>query len=259
MKQPQLYVFLFFVSIALSSCYTTSFLPQTHNVPLFTKENQIRINPSHSFRTFDLQLAYAPINHLGIIANTHLTSRYNMTELGFGGFQSYDDKLILETYAGFGLSRFKAEITTHSRTPLGFNPIDDKEYVIDIYAHKYFLQQNFGLKFNEKNELAFSLKGTFWYFPKYYYDYEEWEYQNYSGTYRTLKDKDSVNVSKGSAITLEPAITFKTGGEHTKFMVQTGICLPGTTDPIYPAPYRHTYAYIRVGISVNFGLLFPED
>ncbi len=72
--------------IAFSGCYTTSFLPQTHNVPLFTEKNQVRINPTHSLRAFDLQLANAPVNHLGIVTNIQATPRYYMTEIGAGGF-----------------------------------------------------------------------------------------------------------------------------------------------------------------------------
>ena len=251
------YLIFCFTSVFFTGCYTTSFLPQTQNVPLFTNKNQVRINPTHSFRTFELQLAYAPINHMGIIANIQASPRYYMTEIGAGAFYSKNNFIVTEVYCGLGTGRLKDSIIYHDFPVM---PSDDRYLGIDITAYKFFIQPNIGVKFSEKIDLSFSAKCTYWYYPNYYYNYERWDRTiRGSGPNSTYKYTEYINVKSGSEITIEPAITFRTGGEYTKFMIQTGISTPIRTGSRNLDPYRYNNAYIRLGVCVNFELFKKEN
>ncbi len=256
MKHNLQIIFSFCVVLFITGCYTTSFLPQTHNVPLFTKKNQVRINPIHSLRVFDLQLAYAPINNLGIIANIQGTTRYYMTEMGAGAFYSPTNFLVTELYGGLGTGRLKDSIIYHDFPVL---PSDDRYLGIDVTAYKFFIQPNIGVAFSEKIDLSFSAKCTYWYYTNYYYNYERWErVRNSSGPKSTLAYAELINVKNGSEITIEPALTFRIGREHTKFMIQTGISTSLRTGAYNLDPYRYNNAYMRLGVSVNFNLFKKE-
>lgn len=243
-----LYFSFCFTSIIFTGCYTTSFLPQSHNVPLFTKEKEVRINPTHSLRAFDLQLAYAPINHLGIIANVQATPRYYMAEIGAGAFYSTNSFLVTEVYCGFGTGRLKDSISYYDRI---FSN-DDKFLGIDITGYKLFIQPNIGVKFSDKVDLSFSTKCSYWYYPKYYYHYERWGQRGTSTS--VLIYSEAIDQKNGSAITIEPAITLRAGGKHTKFMIQTGISSCIRTGNLNLDPYRYNNAFLRLGVSVNFEL-----
>ena len=245
-----------FSSFLLTGCYTTSFLPQTHNVPLFTAKNQVRINPTHSLRAFDLQLAYAPANHLGIIANIQATTRYYMTEIGAGAFHSSNNILVTEAYLGFGTGRLKDSIIYHDFPIL---PSDDRYLGVDIMAYKFFIQPNIGVKFSEKINLSFSAKCTYWYYPKYYYSYERWERVNGSGPRSVLVYEETINSKNVAELTIEPALTFRTGGEHTKFMIQTGVSVSARTGTLNLDPYRYNNGFIKLGVCVNFELFKNDD
>lgn len=251
------FLLLSFACFLFTGCYTTSFLPQTHNVPLFTEKNQVRINPTHSFRTFDLQLAYAPLNHLGVIANIQANPRYYMTEIGVGAFHSTNNFLVAEVYCGFGTGRLKDSIIYHDFPIL---PTDDRYLGIDIIAYKFFIQPNIGVKFSEKMDLSFSTKCSYWSYPKYYYNYERWDRTiRGSGPPSILVYEQIINAKNVSEITIEPAITFRTGGEHTKFMIQAGASASVRTGSLNLDPYRNNNAFIRIGVSVNFELFKKKE
>ncbi|CAN5488626.1 hypothetical protein BH10BAC1_BH10BAC1_05150 [soil metagenome] len=248
-----LFTILYFTAHLFSGCYTTSFLPQTHNVPLFTGEKQIRITPTHSIRAAELQLAYAPINHLGIIANIQATPRYYMPEIGVGAFYSTKNILVTEVYLGFGTGKLKDSLSYYDRLLSS----SDKFLGIDITTYKFFLQPNLGVRFSEKIDLSFSAKCTYWYFPKYHYHYERWEYFGTSSP--RLNYTEHVDEKDGYGITIEPAITFRIGGEHTKFMIQTGFSASHETGDLVLSPYRDNYAFVRLGVSVNFSLFKKKE
>lgn len=258
MKNTLKFCLIFFSTSALfTGCYTTSFLPQSQNVPLFTKEKEVRINPTHSLRAFDLQLAYAPINHMGIIANVQATPRYYMAEIGAGAFHSSNNFLVTEIYLGLGTGRLKDSIIYHD-TPI--LPSDDRYLGIDMTAYKIFLQPNLGIKFSEKMNLSFSAKCIYWHYPNYYYNYERWErVHNSSGPPSVLAYEEKINAKNVTEITIEPAITFRAGGEHTKFMFQAGASAPIRTGNLNLNPYRYNEGFIRMGVCVNFELFKKEN
>lgn len=240
-------IFSFCLILFIASCSTPSFLPQTHNAPLFTDKNQLHVNPSLSLRTFDLQVAYSPTNYLGVITNLQVSSRYNMAEIGVGAFQTYGNKLVTEFYLGYGNGRIK----TDQKIKNDFLGYDYVYYNVEINANKYFFQPNIGIKFNDKINLSFSTRLTYWDYSHYYYYTEKWQYD--SGSY-WLAGKDTVDSKNCSAITIEPALSFRVGGDHTKFMIQTGLCPVFDSGANDFSPYRNTYAFIRLGVCVYFDL-----
>lgn len=237
----------------ITSCAAPSFLPQTHNVPLFTEKNQLRVNSTVSIKTFDFQVAYSPIKHLGIITNLQLCSHYTMAEIGVGAFQSYGERLVTELYLGYGNGYLKTDYQKKSNI-LAY---DYDYYNIDINANKYFFQPNIGINFNEKINLSLSTKFTYWDYSHYNFYHEQWIYD--SGSY-FMKGTDSLYSNRNcSATTLEPALTFRVGGEHTKFMLQTGFCSILNSGGTEFYPYGKTYTFIRLGVCVNFDLFEKKE
>jgi len=139
-------------------------------------------------------------------------------------------------------------------------PSDDRYLGIDITTYKLFFQPNIGVKFSEKMDLSFSAKCTYWYYPNYYYNYERWErVKNSSGPPSVLEYKETINAKNATELTIEPALTFRTGGEHTKFMVQTGLSANVRTGKLNLDPYRNNSTFIRLGVSMNFELFKKGD
>jgi len=247
MKKRIIHYFILAFSYSfIIGCRTTTFLPQSHNVPLFTDKNQLYVNTSFSSKTLDFQTAYSPIKNMGVMINGQLGQSYIMPEIGLGGYYSFNKTLIAELYGGGGKSKMDFIKTSHSFYLLSYT--DRKEYDVNFDATKIFLQANLGAKFNDKINLSFSLKTSYWYFSNYYYHYEWWKFDSGSGNHQTLAEKDSINVKNESQITIEPAITLQTGGKYAKYMLQTGVNFSsyGNLNPYNQNPF-----FIRLGVSVN--------
>ncbi len=245
------FLFFIFFSTLFASCQTTSFLPQTQNVPLFTRDSQLRVSTAFTYRSIELQGAYSPINHFGIILNTQANSHYFMPEIGVGGYYSLNKKIITEIYGGYGYGKLKFNDTVKSNDVFHNSP-SIKYYDVDLKANKYFLQPAFGIKFNDKIDLALSFKICYWDFSKYSYLYRRYEHitENPNSPI-TLQYTDSVNVSMGNQFSFEPAITFKVGGKYAKFMMQTGIYFLNNSSKGYLNPYNPSPFFIRLGATVN--------
>lgn len=229
-----------------SGCYTSAFLPQTHNVPLFTEAHQFRITPSHNIKTVDLSVAYSPTHFLGVMINGQLTPQYEMAEIGLGAFKKLGKKMIGEIYFGCGTGSMKSKYSSRPNWLIYDYDVTD----INLSANKYFVQPNLGIKFTDKVDLALSLKCSYWHYPYIDYYREHWEDH---GKYQVIDRIDDIHERNATTYTIEPALTFRVGGEHTKFFFQTGLCAT-PYHQLYLNPYRNTAGYFRLGVSVNFGI-----
>jgi hypothetical protein len=240
-----------------SGCMVHSFVPQTHNVPLFTDKHQLKISPSLSFRSVDVNLAYSPIKHLGIITNLQYGGNYIVPEIGVGAYHSINEKFVLEIYAGYGYSFINFADTVY-RFTFSQKPVKAfKYYNTNIAANKYFIQPNIGLRLNDNFELAVSMKITYWQYLHYYYNYERWEVDRdpYNPPYYTLylAQQNKTGFNPGPEITVEPAITLKFGWRSIKFIVQAGTYSVGNVSGIRLDPYGGEFPnFIKTGICIGF-------
>ncbi len=255
--------FVFNTFIFLSSCVSSSLLPQTQNVPLFTKEKELQISTQITGRSAELQLAYSAKPHLAFMANG-LAGNLQMVELGAGYYTKLSEKFIFESYAGIGEGSVNVKNTFYHIKPLFFSTTKEERCNINIFGTKFFIQPNIGYKYEENLQLSLSLKGSFWYFPKYYYYNELWR-PDIHGEMEYIKT-DSVNLKNTQCYTLEPAITFKTGGERLKFMTQLGFLaainsenrtirpLQNINNLTFTGKNGYSYFFIRLGMTFNFGV-----
>jgi hypothetical protein len=237
--------------ICLESCHTHTFLPQTQNVPLFTKDSQLQVSSALTYRSAELQLAYSPLNHLGVIANGFLGNYSRMGELGVGAYYSYDNKFITEMYGGYGSGYNQAKIKKES---FGFNSLTQNGYYnydINLKTNWFFIQPDVGIRFNNKISLALSAKVCYWTFPKYYYYAERWESDHSNPSIVYLGKKDSINITNGKQVTFEPAITFKVGGKYAKFMIQTGVYMLNNVSKGSINPYNNFPVFVRLGMNAD--------
>jgi hypothetical protein len=170
----------------------------------------------------------------------------SMVELGLGYFHPFSEKIICEIYGGYGYGNLKYEKFNLPDKTI-FGTVGYSNSKVDINAHRVFIQPNFGVKFNDRIELAISLKSCLWSFPNYYSDEEYWKRDDGGGYNHTRTVKDSVNLRNAVQYTYEPAITFKVGGKYAKFMLQTGIYFYQNEYKNAPTPYNDFPVFIRLG------------
>lgn len=260
--------FVFNTFSFLSGCVSSSLLPQTQNVPLFTKEKELQISTQVTARSAELQLAYSAKPHLSFIGNG-LIGNLQMADLGVGYYTSVGEYYVFETYVGIGEASLKKYHSIyHINFPTLYSNSGETRFDRDITASKFFIQPNIGYEYYDNLHLSLSVKGSYWYFPKYYYKTERNVIVGSQGRMGFVVD-DSVNLKNVECYTLEPAFTFKTGGERLKFMTQVGYLISiDKTDKILPFRYitkstnplntfqnKHTnsYFFLRLGLTFTFG------
>ncbi len=249
MKILKIYLFFCFTSVLFTSCRTHTFVPHTQNVPLFTDKKQFRVEPTISPLSLNVNLAYSPIKHLGIITSLQAHPRYFSPEIGIGGYYPIQNKLILELYGGYSYQGIQYDDSVQ-RTGF-FGDQSKKVYHTNIHANKYFGQLNIGLIITEKIELAFSAKVCYWDFSNYYYHYQRWEYDRSTQNFY-FRHEDIIDLGKTNQITMEPSITMKVGGKNCKFMIQTGLCAAGNYHNNTISPYDiELPLFVRLGASIN--------
>ncbi|MDX2003477.1 MAG: hypothetical protein SFW35_13665 [Chitinophagales bacterium] len=117
----KLHLLLIVLLYLLSSCSHRYYAPTSHNVPVFKEKNEARISGMASAiygYSGEVQVAYAPIKHMGIIANAAIVNpraikegsdnRGHLYELGAGYFKPFGGThtkslFVFETYGVLGL------------------------------------------------------------------------------------------------------------------------------------------------------------
>lgn len=241
------YLPILLISAILLSCKSHSLLPQTQNVPLFIDKNQAQLDATFSYRTAELQAAYTPINHVGIIVNGMLgLGSMNSLEAGLGAYGVIQKKCVLELYGGYGMGSVQSKDSVIGSAFIR----GDRYYDINYQGIKYFIQPNIGIRFTDNVSLAISCKTNFWTMTKYSYFYER--YGSFSGN---LKYQDSIYSRNKQQITFEPAITLKAGGKNVKFMMQVGAYALNDVSRVRGRvnPYNDNPFFLRLGINASFG------
>ncbi len=141
----KLYLVAVPVLLLASSCSRYYYQPNAVNAPMFTNGNQFHIAGSGSSsdyevngdggksKKFDLQLAYSPIKHLGVIGNystwsfrpdvidfskAHVDADAHLAELGIGGYLTSGQgfsKFVSDLYVGGGAGSIKSDVNMDVR------------------------------------------------------------------------------------------------------------------------------------------------
>jgi len=143
MKKSTYYLILAFVTLILSSCTTTLYVPNAVNTPLLKEKHEFKatIGPNNA------QAAFGLTDNFGIIANgywdkfksetttngqtTQTLNKGNLYELGLGYYKPLTKVIVFETYLGGGLGN------------IDFNQ-DNGTKRYDVKGTKFFVQPSIG-------------------------------------------------------------------------------------------------------------------
>jgi len=232
-----------FLIYFLNSCAPCYYAPSAQNVPLLQEKKDFRASGSFKLGGYtmgcDFQGAVAATNHLGIMLNysyftgrkslideTKLSdSRSNMVEFGLGYYTPLSDKFVFETYGGYGTANIK---TSHD------SYLEYKGST--VHSWSLFIQPTIGM--HKKNvELAYSTR-----FRMLDINRVEFDYYTNGQPDEDLTDLESLPMS----YFMEPAFTFRVGGEYVKYQMQVGFAFPlSNPGNLEFDPFN-----------VNFGLIF---
>lgn len=227
------------------------YTPNAQNVPLI--DEKAEGGGSFSFqkglysRGLNLQTAFSPLNHLGFMLNYHfLSAKYsyegswwsslysdegevkrNFFEVGMGYYTKVQEKSVFEVYGGVGWGSAKFE--NYGTYYYNYNRIRGK-----VTDNRYFLQPAFGWIFNEHLELAISNRFCLLYYKDLTVD----------GGIEIELD-ELLNVNDNPLFLIEPAVTFRVGGENIKFQYQ--VCLSN---------YIGNYTGYYDPLAMSFALFF---
>ena len=200
----------------LQGCMPCYYAPSSQNVPLFTEKNEF--NGSAGLKLgaysqgFDMQLAYAPTDHLGLTAgysgfrakqsafalDEDYSDRFrsNAFDLGMGYYTKFSKYGVFETYAGYGTGSLSNDYSGSGSSRLGHS--------------SFFLQPALGLH-TKHVQIAFSLRYRLVNYTKVKVGYSGNEYDT----------KFLFNLKNDPLVSfLEPAFTGRFGGKSVKFQVQ---------------------------------------
>ncbi|CAN5435185.1 hypothetical protein BH10BAC1_BH10BAC1_07350 [soil metagenome] len=211
-----IFIIVFF-SIGCAPLYT----PNLVHIPLFSDKNDADIQLATGTCGYDAQIAYAPINHLGVMINssfknkevtdTNYFHKHNFVEGGVGFFGKINEAGRYECFAGYGNGNAQ-------------NYLEGWYGKVDGSYNRFFLQPSIGAK-TDVFEGAFSVRLA--YVDMYY-----------------LSRNTGYSRSELSAWYFEPVITAKIGYRFVKFFVQGGLSLP----------FESTIKYTNSPFILNFGL-----
>ncbi len=201
-------VFIGLCGLALLSSCASLYVPNSVNAPLLTEKNEVAITANTGMNGWDLQAAYSPVHHFGIMLNTSGSPVFSESqgyhghkylEGGLGFTTGYATAGVFEFYGGmgYGSGRTKSNYTSNGNTR------SDK---VEGEGFRYFVQPSVGIK-KESFEFAFTLRGV-------YAEFVNVKYDNYS----TLHERFGSYV--------EPVFTIRAGAGKIKFHSQAGFSLP---------------------------------
>lgn len=205
-------------TVMLCSCSPYYYSPNKGNVPNIRERNDIRLDAGLGgglvMRGADMQLAYAPLNHIGIMVNGALTSSISSTENSFisrresrskyleaalGYFTKLEENKnwVFEVYAGAGKGDYKIFYTV--------------DQTARVNLEKYFIQPSLSFTHPNKN-IEFSI-GSRFSGVKHSLGYSNLIDNVDDGWYRSGNLRN--NLDQFSAY-WEPTFRFSGGGKNVK-------------------------------------------
>lgn len=232
-----------------SSCYSARvYAPHPQVIPGFTEKGQGRIsihsvsdrtNDGHSYANriegFSMQAAYAPINHVGLTLNyTRLKNRdmFRQFEFACGYFIQPIDKVILETYVGYGTGSmhsgkdFSFNVSNDDNDPSSYDFRTVYSYVYgDMDNKRWFIQPSVTAKLLKVMELAVGLKCSSVDFYNLRIEKGEAPTKDYDEDVKDVMDqiaRAELIEQHDSYTMIEPSITLRIGIERLKVQFQVG-------------------------------------
>ncbi|KAB2879617.1 hypothetical protein F9K33_08735 [bacterium] len=203
----RLVFFLSILMIGVESC-SPVYVPNAVNTPLFTGQNEFHgAGYIRNLTSWDVQVAFTPLNHVGIMANGSVgsmefflapelgKSRQEFFEpgLGFFGRLNPENNVHGDLYIGYGRGKIKSKS-------------DFFESIINVntrttgYFHRFFLQAAFGAPSGTNGPLLTCRLTKIDYYK--------------------FKSKIAVVHKDETAYFAEPALTIKFGPKPFKFVIQ---------------------------------------
>jgi hypothetical protein len=224
------YLLIIATGLLLMGC-VAEYYPTMLNAPLFKGEEEFEASILTGTSGYDVQIAYAPINHLGFLVSGSYKDRrvdndstdfknyhkHLFGEFGAGYFVKISDNFVFEAFAGGGYGSMEG--VYHANFIFDFDDYDRVEYA------KLFLQPQIGVA-NDVFEFAFAtrLSGiNVWY----------------------LDSSDSTDFG----LFLEPLLSFKVGYRYVKFTTQFGLSFPLNEN----FDFEHNPFIFGVGLNFSFG------
>ncbi len=213
------------LSLSLSSCSRYYYKPNAVNAPLFTDGGQLHLVAAGSVgegdgagktQFFDLQAAYSPIRHLGIIGNfsTYHFDPYeydfgegrvpasaHLGELGVGAYVPVGEghfKLVVDGYLGGGTGRLESDV--------------------DADVHRLFFQPGIGMR-SPWVDFAFHLRWS----RLYYRNLDDHRRgRDYLFRQGLINDRGR-RIDEGGYTFMEPSLTLRTGYRFAKAQFQLAL------------------------------------
>jgi hypothetical protein len=220
-------IFLLLLCISFSSCCV--YHPQTADIPLIKKKNDLRIDAGISLvPTIHSTISYGLTDKIAIqvFGSTGESDRQYL-HLATGLYKAYENQNVMELYGGFGYGYGDAYKDSHPGNLYG-------NYQI------YFLQYNLGHYSNKSGHLEFGFGIKSGYFHSNLTDRNYYSRGSETGPYISYKE---------NSILLEPMAFFKVGGERLRFSFKAGGCrIFKITNPNNYIPT----ADINIGLGLNY-------
>jgi hypothetical protein len=234
MKHPLCF---FILTLCLVGCADHMYLytPNAVHAPLLQEKDEVRVN----LMPGDLQLAWSPVNHLGIMVNgqymlrtrtknsdgdvpfydTHAKGR--MLEAGVGYYRRYartrHSAKVMEIYAGYGRGSYSTIASDYFDISASPRPSYDN-YIIGTKMERFFIQPAFGVV-DGRFDFSFAPRMSVLHF-------------NHSdiGSEALLSDaafrQDFEALSNKWLFATEPNFTIRFGYKYVRFMAQGQFFMP---------------------------------
>lgn len=196
---------IFLGIIILTNCKPPAYVANKVNTPMITDKNDFTADVGVGASGLNIQTAYSPAKHLGIMANfatefifskkeNKKYHKVNFGDIGFGYYHKFGDFFMVDLYGGGGLGFSKIMLDSNNRTDL-----------TNVNYYRLFAQPSIAFTSNIfKLDLACRFN--------YINAYQAW------GT--------SSSAYSGNVFCYEPALTIKLGYKWIMAYLQWAVSLP---------------------------------
>ncbi len=248
----KLYLLAIPAIIAMSSCSRYYYQPNAVNTPLFTDGNQLHLSGAGSISSmedngnrsrssyFDINAAYSPIKHLGVIGNyttwafrpenidfskAEVDADAHFFDLGVGGYVvsgQGKSKFVSEVYAGGGSGSIKSDVNMDARRIFIQPGIGFRHPVVEVGL----AMRLSNMKFSNLNDNG---RGV-----------------SYLEQQRLIDAKRNLRITDGSYWFWEPAVTCRIGYKFMKAQFQWSFA-----NAISYVPWHYNGSHFTIGLHTN--------
>lgn len=241
---PLLYV----VTLMSSGCVRYYYKPNAVNTPLLTEKNQLQAavagsssnndaNANKGRSTLvDVQAAWSPLKHVGVIANySHFSFRPETPDFIHGNQEARAH--VLEAGAGgyYALGRHKVKMVTELYLGGGGGSIRSD---VNMRFYRLFVQGSIGMR-TPWADIAFSPRIS----RVRYTDFDDGGHDMYYLWQQELTTQDGDRIDKHTYYFFEPCFTLRAGYKYAKVQVQCALA-----DKISDVRWNYSVAWFTAGL-----------